>query len=209
MARTQAAGGGQWSDWFSWGKYGPTIFRGSASENIDEYIIGTTVDKAQFKAILRRANAADEAPVLRQMTFSTKGADTVIGYEETPVATLPTSKMTKAPGYSQMIRDPDIGGSICSPSTMTVLMNSRVPSLDLLPEELALSIRDFSYGYGNWAFSASSAGLYGFESYVQYGDINVILQELANGRSVGVSDTAPIPAMRTTCPERTAPRAGI
>lgn len=187
MARTQAAGGGQWSDWFSWGKYGPTIFRGSASENIDEYIIGTTVDKAQFKAILRRANAADEAPVLRQMTFSTKGADTVIGYEETPVATLPTSKMTKAPGYSQMIRDPDIGGSICSPSTMTVLMNSRVPSLDLLPEELALSIRDFSYGYGNWAFSASSAGLYGFESYVQYGDINVILQELANGRSVGVS----------------------
>lgn len=85
------------------------------------------------------------------------------------------------------IHNPEIGGSICSPSTISVMLNSRNSQLDILPEELALSVQDFNYGFGNWAFCASAAGLYGYESYVQYGNIDIILQELANGRSVGLS----------------------
>ena len=179
-----------WDEWFSWGKYGMSILRGCNDDNsIDEYIPGGTITKAQFRAVLRRDSADLQSPVLRQFCFSVKGGDVVTAYAETPVATLPASKMNASPAYSQMIRDPEIGGSICSPSTISVMLNARDPELDILPEELALSIQDFNYGFGNWAYCVSAAGLYGYNSYLQYGDINIVLQELANGRSVGLSVT--------------------
>ena len=177
-----------WADWFSWGKYGMSIMRGCNDDNsVDEYSPGGTITKAQFRAVLRRDSAEIQSPVLRQITFSIKGGDASPVYAETPVSSLPASKYNASPAYSQIIRDPEIGGSICSPSTISVMLNSRNSQLDILPEELALSVQDFNYGFGNWAFCASAAGLYGYESYVQYGNIDIILQELANGRSVGLS----------------------
>ncbi|MDD6046937.1 MAG: C39 family peptidase [bacterium] len=179
---------GAWDDWFSWGKYGMSILRGCNDDDaVDEYVPGGTITKAQFRAVLRRDSADVQSPVLRQMTFSVKGGDVVAAYPETPVTALPASKFNATPAYSQLIRDPEIGGSICSPSTITVLLNARNPELDLIPEELALSVQDFNYGFGNWAFCTSAAGLYGYESYAQYGNKDIILQELANGRSVGLS----------------------
>ena len=177
-----------WADWFSWGKYGMSIMRGCNDDNsVDEYSPGGTITKAQFRAVLRRDSAEIQSSVLRQITFSIKGGDASPVYAETPVSSLPASKYNASPAYSQIIRDPEIGGSICSPSTISVMLNSRNSQLDILPEELALSVQDFNYGFGNWAFCASAAGLYGYESYVQYGNIDIILQELANGRSVGLS----------------------
>ncbi len=179
-----------WDDWFSWGEYGMSILRGSAASSTDEYIPGGTITKAQFRAVLRRDSASLSSPVLRQLTYSVKGVkltDITPTYAETPVADLPASVYNASPAYAQGIRDPEIGGSICSPSTITVMLNARNPQLDLLPEELALSVQDFNYGFGNWAFCTSAAGLYGYEAYVQYGNIDIVLQELANGRSVGLS----------------------
>lgn len=176
---------GVWSDWFSWGKYGMTIRRGSASEDVDEFVQNGTISKVQFKASLHRDDILQSA-VMRQLSFSVKGGDAEAKYAEDEVL-LPVSVKNDAPAYSQSIRDPSIGGSICSPSTMTVALNSRDPSLDLLPEELALSVQDFNYGFGNWAFCVSAAGLYGYESYAQYADKDILMQELAHGRTVGLS----------------------
>lgn len=189
---------GAWGNWFSWGKYGMSVLRGCTNSSaVDEYAPGGTITQAQFRAVLRRDSAETQSPVLRQLTFSIKKVKkdengkeiitTIPTYMETPVAELPASKFNAAPAYSQLIRDPEIGNSICSPSTITVLLNARNPELDLIPEELALSVQDFNYGFGNWAFCTSAAGLYGYESYVQYGNIDIVLQELANGRSVGLS----------------------
>ncbi len=180
-----------WDEWFSWGKYGMSILRGcNDGSSVDEYAPGGTITKAQFRAVLRRDSASLLSPVLRQLTYSVKGVrltDITPTYAETPVADLPASVYNVSPAYAQGIRDPEIGGSICSPSTITVMLNARNPQLDLLPEELALSVQDFNYGFGNWAFCTSAAGLYGYEAYVQYGNIDIVLQELANGRSVGLS----------------------
>lgn len=181
---------GAWDEWFSWGEYGMSILRGSVASSTDEYIPGGTIAKAQFRAVLRRDSASLSSPVLRQLTYSVKGVnadDITPTYAETPVADLPASMYNASPAYAQGIRDPEIGGSICSPSTITVMLNARNRQLDLLPEELALSVQDFKYGFGNWAFCTSAAGLYGYEAYVQYGNIDIVLQELANGRSVGLS----------------------
>ena len=109
-----------WSEWFSWGEYGMSILRGcNDGASVDEYIPGGTITKAQFRAVLRRDSASLQSPVLRQITFSIKGGDTVPAYAETPVSQLPVSKFNASPAYSQLIRDPEIGGSICSPSTIS------------------------------------------------------------------------------------------
>ena len=120
-----------WDDWFSWGKYGLSILRGCNDDSsVDEYAPGGTITKAQFRAVLRRDSAALPSPVLRQLTYSVKGESASAippTYAETPVSPLPASKLNAAPAYSQLIRDPEIGGSICSPSTITVMLNARDP----------------------------------------------------------------------------------
>lgn len=181
---------GAWDDWFSWGEYGFSFLRRSVHGSIDEYQPGGTITQAQFRAILRRDGADVASPMLRQLAFSVKGVaegDIPATYAETPVETLPASCLNPAPAYSQGIRDPEIADSICSPCTVSVLLNARDPSLDILPEELALSLHDGNYGFGNWSFSTSAAGLYGYNVYVQYASKDILLQELVNGRSAGLS----------------------
>ena len=183
--------GEDWGDWFSWGKFGFSIRRScSNSDAVDEFLpeLPDTKDAVvQFMVLLSRDDPSCPSPILRQITFSTKGRSAQIAYAEDEPETIPPFVRIPAPGYSQMIRDREIGDSICSPTTMTVLLNSRDPSLDLLPEEYALSEYDFNYGFGNWAFTVSGAGCYGFEAYAQYADKDILLKELANGRSVGLS----------------------
>ncbi len=199
---------GGWTSYLSWGEFGPEIMRackdandsaeghgekGWAYMNQDTFCIrgvhGAT--KIQFKAILRQGDKGT-SPVLRQISGTTKnsnkGREIAATYAETPYeGTLPNTVHLKAPAYAQSIRDPDIGGSMCNPTTISMLLNAR--GEDLLPEELAMITLDFKGGvtFGSWSYATSVAGLYGYEAYVQYGDVNIVMQELAKGNSVGMS----------------------
>ncbi len=200
---------GDWSGWLSWGEYGPQVKRsGNSLNDGDLHDGGSWVfmnqdifsvrgvhggTKVQFKAILRRENASDPSPVLRQINATirntNKGREIEATYAETPFdGTLPNKVHNVAPAYAQGIRHPQIGGSICSPTTISMLLNARNPQLDLLPEEAALNIYDFGNGiFGNWAYATSFAGLYGYESYFQYASLEILMQELAKGNTVGMS----------------------
>lgn len=109
-------------------------------------------------------------------------------YAEEPVDELPLYTENGAVAYNQMKRHPSIGSDICNPTTVTVMMNSRIPELDLLPEEYAENVRNTGSNiFGSWLYATSGAGLYGFEAYVQYANLKIMLQELAKGQAVGVS----------------------
>ena len=109
-------------------------------------------------------------------------------YAETPLASLPAKSLPGAVAYNQMLRHPDIGSDICNPTTVSVMMNSRVPALDLLPEEYAMNVRNEGEGiFGSWTYAVSGAGLYGFEAYLQYANLEILLQELAKGQACGIS----------------------
>ncbi len=196
-----------WTGWLSWGEWSLYSRRASTDETdnaaghgsdgwafmqTDEFAVrgdsGATM--VQLKAVLRRADPAAPPPVLRQITAtfrnSNDGKAIKPTYIEEPVGLLPEINIG-SPAYSQMVRDPAIGDSICSPTTASVLLNDRDPGLDLLPEELALSTQDFNYGFGNWAYTMAAAAAYGYETYAQYGDFDIMLQELSKGNSVGMS----------------------
>lgn len=185
-----------WTDFGTWGEFSQFKTRGSeegkrcngAVIDVDTLCMSSgTGDGLQMKAVLRRDSASDDSPVLRRISMTYTGGETVAAYAEEPVE-IPASNLCEAPAYSQEIRHPGLANYICSPTSMSVLLNSRMPELDLLPEELALACMDQAEGlFGNWSFSASIAGNYGFESYVQYADKDILLQELAQGRPVCLS----------------------
>lgn len=187
----------QWTDWMTWGVYSPYFSRGTESNKScdtayvdqDTFTMRSgTADAVQLMAVVKRDSADDQSPELRQINMTFAGGESEPTYAEDRIVDLPDSMLNEAPAYAQGIRHPSIGGSICSPTTMSVMLNSRDPSLDLFPEEIALNIKDEGEGiFGNWSFTASGAGLYGYECYAQYADLDILLQELAHGRTVGCS----------------------
>lgn len=189
-----------WSDWLSWGKWSPYIKRGSTGQkdsfaqvDTDTFTVlgsnGETASKIQLRVTLHTDDAS-VTPVFRELCCTMK--NTLDG-QAIPVwhgdadAVLPESVViSEAPAISQSVRDRDIADSICSPTTVTMLLNAR--GEDLLPEEIALREYDFFYeGFGNWPFTVAMAGAFGYTGYCHYGDFDFLRQELACGRTVGLS----------------------
>ena len=192
---------GQWSGWMSWGKWGTTIKRGSANTkdelakvNTDILTIlgsdGESASKIQVKAVLR-AQEGGETPTLRDISTTSKNTlegQAIPVYYPHPDMELPEKVLLDTPAYSQMRRDSAIGSVICSPTSMTMMLNDRNSALDLFPEEVALRNFDFIYdGFGNWPFTTAIAGSYGYSAACHYADLDFVRQELAAGRSVALS----------------------
>ena len=186
----------KWSDWLTWGEFSPYIKRGTSQNKsgagayVDQDTFTSAsgfLDGFQMKAVIRRETADVESPVLREMTMTFRGGDMVPTYAEDAVE-LPAQAFCASPAYSQEIRWDSIADSICSPTTMTVILNTINPGLDLLPEEYALNSQDQGEMiFGNWSYCCAFAGCYGYECYCQYGGRDVMLQETAKGHPVGLS----------------------
>ena len=187
--------GETWTEWLTWGKFTPYESRGTRKDKkcdgayVDEdtFILskgaGTQV---QLMAVLKRADAADPSPILRQLTMTFSGGMMAAAYAEEPATELPDRALCEAPAICQEIRYSSIADSICSPTTMTVMLDSRGEVL--LPEEIALVCKDHGENiFGSWSFTCAAGGLYGFNCYCQYADEEILMQELAKGHTCGIS----------------------
>jgi hypothetical protein len=185
-----------WTEWLSWGQWSPFIVRASADTNgilaetsVDELIVkgshGETASKVQMKAILRTDNPL-VTPTVRYLHGTLKNTMNPISKEfKENIDVTNLNKNIITPAYSQMIRCPRIKNSICSPTTITMIMNRFEE--ELLPEEVAQNTYDNNYGFGNWAFAMASTGSYGYKSYVDYTTIEGLKREIVKGYPVGVS----------------------
>ena len=190
---------GEWTDYMTWGAYSPYISRGTTSNkdcalakiSTDVFTIKNSAlaDAVQMKVVLSRSAADVTSPEVRQIAMSFTGGTMQAQYTETALDEIPAKKFNPAPGYCQSGRS-EIGGSMCSPTTVSVMLNSRNPQLNIIPEALANATEDnaaSSYSFGNWSFCASIPGLYGYDCYMQYASKEIMLQELAQGRTMGIS----------------------
>ena len=187
-----------WSEWLSWGIWSPFIGRASADTvgvlaktSTDELIIrgskGETACKVQMRVKLHTDNPK-VTPAVRYLHGSLKNTldgQTLSKEFKNEIDVTNLNKQIETPQFSQMIRCPRIASSICSPTTITMMMNRM--GEELLPEEVAQNTYDNNYGFGNWAFAMASAGSYGYKSYVDYTTIEGLKQEIAKGYPVGVS----------------------
>lgn len=189
-----------WSEWLSWGKWSPFMERASANTygdvartSTDELLIrgskGETANKIQLRANLH-TDDPNLTPAIRYIHVTLK--NTLKGQEipkvfrdEVNIDNLNVN--LDVPKISQMIRDPRTANSICSPTTITMMMNCMGEKL--LPEEVAQNTCDFNFGFGNWSFAAATLGSYGYKAYVDYSNIEGLKQEIAKGYPVGASVT--------------------
>lgn len=205
-----------WTDWITWGEWSTFIARSCPecadthprqdSEEKDGWayaysysgggdssllIRGAyTATAFQLKAVLRAVEEAEAMPVLRLVAATWKNTNdenwqAACTYGEEPVEA-PPAMLLHTPAISQMRRDPDYGGVICSATSITMLMNGQ--GADILPEDTSLLNFDYGFGgNGNWSFTTAAAGAFGYESYVSYASFSAIRQEIAKGYGVGLS----------------------
>ena len=75
-----------------------------------------------------------------------------------------------------------------------MLINSRDQHLGLLPEELALNIKDEAEDiFGSWSFGTAGPGLYGFQSYPQFCDQNIAGRFDGENYQIGIVDVTQRP----------------
>lgn len=171
-----------WSDWLSFGKWGTHIKRYSKSPDshlakisTDEFIVKgnnmNTGSKIQIRALLHTEDT-NVTPSIRQFIISYKNNSPRIKNIE-----IPSDKIIDVPSYSQYLRDKNIGGVICSPTSITMLLNRR--NENLIVEETAWSCFDYEYNaFGNWLFNVAFASSLGYESFVEYDNLNSLKKDI-------------------------------
>ena len=181
--------GEEWSAWQSYGKWSPFLQRSSQSDK--------TNDKVQLDTDTLRILTVQGASAY-QMRISLYTDDTMTAprvfliaasvqpMREQKLRGEPINRTLPVPAYSQKVRDPRIAGVMCSPTTITMLMNRY--GEDILPEQAAHACYDYAYhGFGNWSYTTALAGAYGYECYVAYTDVEGLKKEIKGGHACGVS----------------------
>lgn len=190
----------QWSNWLSWGNWGTFIKRASGMGVIDDPVgsvdtdtltikgkNGETASKIQYRVTLN-TNKSGVTPSVRLIsgtirnTLSGQGINKV--FSDNP--DLSNLKVLDVPQFSQMVRDPSIANSICSATSIAMILNYY--GTNILPEESAWGVYDYKYdGFGNWPFNTAYASSFGYKTYVDYSTIEGLKREIYFGHPVAVS----------------------
>jgi hypothetical protein len=183
--------GDTWSGWFNYANWGKSVRQGSAINNEEDPLAYIDVDAMVVKDMAKPANAAryritlstnDEkvTPSVKLMSLSFEN-EAVEASAAVSGNTIKLDKVLDVPAFSQMERDPEIANSICSATSLTMVM--RYHGLELLPEETAWGAYDNNaLMFGNWVFNCAFAGSKGFDAYVAYLDtLDDLKREIQNG----------------------------
>lgn len=187
---------GIWSEYLSWGIWGTSVKRSSSNLGCEMAKVCTDVfevsdkenkvaKKLQIKVKLCSAGL-NVTPSISQLTATfidiVKSKEVIHNivnekyYED----------IIETPCFSQYEREKSIASRICSPTSLTMVLNRM--GENLIVEEVAWNCYDYKYeGFGNWAFNVAFAGSLGYEAYIEYGSITALQRELFKGYPVIVS----------------------
>ena len=187
-----------WSDWLSWGQWATTINRVSgtgvtdgpvAKVDVDTLVVkdGRTANKIQYRVILS-SDRSGVTPTVRLISVALR--NTIPGQEISKVFSdnpdLSHLNVLNVPLLSQMTREPSIADSICSPTSVTMILNYY--GTNVQPETAAWGSYDYGYeDFGNWPFNTAYASSFGYQAYVDYSTIDGLKREIAGGHPVAVA----------------------
>ena len=192
--------GAGWSPWLTvgfwkayiWNSYGLTSYGGGFID-YDYVKLNSYQQKWQFKIVMARTSVSLESPTISKLSFfisdsrTTEATDFTALLNDKPEAILiPTDFL-----YQYAI-DSEIGPSICSPTSVSMVLKSYNIAVD--PLQFARDTRDPYYGiFGIWPRVVQNAYEYGldgavtrFRSWSEAGEV------LANGGRVVISVGPPL-----------------
>ena len=175
---------GSYTDWYSWGVWSQiegTAKSLSSSDGDGKLDIDTLMLKkacpgdVRVKVTLKQTG--DRSPVLYNFTLA---ANLEKGFLSKKVQAQ-SAKITLPKYYQYDV--PDIGGRICSPTSLTMVIDSLGEKNK--PAETAAGVYDNGENiYGNWAFNVAYAGELGFNAYLDIYDVNAMMTALSKGTPV-------------------------
>ncbi|WKY48952.1 C39 family peptidase [Eubacteriaceae bacterium ES3] len=185
-----------WSNWLSWGQWGSNIQRLSGTGITSDAIAyvdvdtlqvknGLTASQLQYRVVLVSPRAG-VTPTVSLVSAAIRNTSATINKTYTDSPDLSNLPILAVPQLSQMLRDPSIADSICSPTSMAMILNYYGYSVS--PETAAWAIYDYAYrDFGNWPFNTAYAGSLGYQAYVDYSTIEGLKREIAAGHPVAVA----------------------
>lgn len=187
---------GEWSEYLSWGTWGTSVERRSKSSecgiakiDTDVFIINNKVNNIAKKIQIKVKLYSEDfklTPSVSQLTatfIDTERSNKVLFNNTDKIY---CERTIETPCFSQYKREKSIASRICSPTSLTMVLNRMGESFTV--EEVAWSCYDYKYkGFGNWSFNVAFAGSLGYEAYIEYGDFRSLQIELSKGYPTIVS----------------------
>ena len=175
---------GSFTDWYSWGEWSaiPETSGSKSTEDANGEMgidILTLKNKCQgiVKYRIDIKQTGENSPVLYNVTLA---CDKQNGNLQSPADTY---KKLDVP-YRRQMDVPEIGGSICSATSLSMVMLYHGEEIDDIAD-VAWGVRDWGEKiFGNWAFNVAYAGELGYQSYIDYYDIDAIKYAISTGHPI-------------------------
>jgi hypothetical protein len=189
-----------WSPWLTvgywktniWSDYGTTSYSGGKI-NYDWASIYTYVSKWQYKVIITRNNLTDTSPSIHKLSLFVSDSRTTSNVNISQiVADNPAAFFIPTSFIHQYSVDSQIGGDICSPTTVSMILRSY--SINVDPYQFALSTYDPYYKmFGIWPRVVQNGSEFGLDGAVtRYRTWSEARKVLENGGRIGISVGSPL-----------------
>lgn len=175
---------GSFTCWYSWGVWSAIPETSGSKSNKDAYgemgIDILTLKKECSGIVKYRIDIkqlGDQSPVVYNVTLA---CDKQNGNLTAPADTY---KKLDVP-YRRQMDVPEIGGSICSATSLSMVMLYHGEQIDDIAD-VAWGVRDYGEQiFGNWAFNVAYAGELGYQAYIDYYDIDAIKYAVSTGHPI-------------------------
>ena len=192
--------GNGWSPWLTvgfwkayiWNSYGTTSYGGGFID-YDYVKLSEYRDKWQFKILMARISLSEESPTVSKLSFfasdtrTTDATDYTMLLNDKPAEILIPTEFLYQYGI-----DDEIGPSICSPTSVSMVLKSYHIEVD--PLQFARDTRDPYWGiFGIWPRVVQNASEFGLDGAVtRYRTWSETREVLANGGRIVISVGPPL-----------------
>lgn len=191
---------GGWSPWLTvgfwqsniWSSYGSTSYSGGYIDY--DYVKLYSYQSAwQFKIIMTRTSIQQPSPLIYKLSFYVSDSRTTNSVNISQIVNdNPAQVFIPTNFIYQYGVDPQIGGSICSPTSVAMILHSYNISVD--PLQFAQATYDPYYNiFGIWPRVVQNAAEYGLDGAVtRYRTWSEAREVLANGGRISMSVGLPL-----------------
>lgn len=191
---------GSWSPWLTvgywknniWQAYGETSYSGGKI-NVDWASLNSYVSKWQFKVILTRKDLATISPSIHKLSLFVSDSKTTSNVNISQLVNdNPMDIFYPTTHVYQYSVDPNKGGDMCSPSTVSMILKSYNLTVD--PYKFAWATYDYYHQmFGIWPRVVQNASEYGLDGEVtRYRSWSEARKVLENKGRIAMSVGAPI-----------------
>jgi hypothetical protein len=189
-----------WSSWLTvgfwkaniWSSYGASN-SGVSTVDYDNVTFSSYVSSWQFKIIMTRKAVTVASPTIHKLSFCVSDSRMTAALDFTQIINdKPAQLFIPTTFIYQYGVDPVIGGSICSPTSVSMILRSYNITVD--PLQFARDTYDPHFGmYGIWPRVVQNASEYGLDGAVtQYRSWSQAREVLANGGRISMTVGPPL-----------------